>query len=73
MGIGCYLGGGSEPASQVGFEAVHVGCAGEFRLARDFIGDIIREEDVEGLIEETIYTAFPKLAAVGLELRQQIS
>jgi hypothetical protein len=54
------------PASQVSFEAVHVGCTSEFRLTGDFIGDVLGEENVEGCVEETVYSLFPKSTAIRL-------
>jgi hypothetical protein len=55
-----------EPASEVGFEAEHVGCAGKFGLAGDFVGDVAREEDVEGGVEKRVYSLFPDSTAVRL-------
>lgn len=55
-----------EPASEVCFEAEHVGCAGEFGLAGNFVGDVVREEDVECCIEEAVYSLFPDSTAIRL-------
>jgi hypothetical protein len=55
-----------KPAGEVGFEAVHVGCAGEFGLAGDFVGDVVGEENVEGSVEKGVYALFPDGTAVCL-------
>jgi hypothetical protein len=66
ISVGSHFSGSGEPASEVGFEGIHVGCAGEFGLAGYFIGYVVGEEDIEGLVEKTVYAAFPDLAAIGL-------
>lgn len=36
---------GCEPAREVGFEGIHVCCAGEFWFTGDFVGDFVGGEE----------------------------
>lgn len=59
---------GCEPASEVGFEGIHIGRAGQLGFAGDFVRNIVREESIEGRIEKEIDPRFPNSTPVCLYL-----
>lgn len=60
------LGGDGHPSMSVALEGQHVGGASVVGLARDLEGDIGREENVEGGVDEPGKSGLPGLGSIGL-------